>query len=96
MGFRLSALGFRVQGLGFNELRFSRPKSNLGTKRVPVFGVEGLIREPKLPKKGNKGLLWVLGFGFRVQGFGLSYSARMAQPSQKPQKRTRKKSQGPT
>ena len=39
----------------------ARPRRNLGITRVPVC-VKGVIREPKPKKKGNKCLLWVLGF----------------------------------
>ena len=38
----------------------TRPRSNLGIKRVLCFGLyKGMIREP-IPKTGNKGLLRVL------------------------------------
>ena len=37
----------------------SKPKSNLGIKRVPFLVFRGLKGNLN-PKKGNKGLLWVL------------------------------------
>ena len=39
----------------------SRPKSNPGIQRLTLFGFKGNFREPQTEKKGNEGLLWVLG-----------------------------------
>ena len=40
--------------------RCTRPRSNLGIKRVPVlFKKGGVVRKTQTLKHGNKGLLWV-------------------------------------
>ena len=43
----------------------TRPKSNLGINGYPFlvsfFGLEGLVREPKPPKRGSEGLRLVSG-----------------------------------
>ena len=49
-------------GAGDESREATRPRSNLGIKRVPFLVFQGITREPQAPKKGNKGLLRVLGY----------------------------------
>ena len=37
-----------------------RPESTLGMQKGTIFGLKGLIQDPIDPRKGNKGLRWVL------------------------------------
>ena len=61
---------------GCRTVGFTRPRSNLGIKRVSFFGFKGNILEPPTlnketgPTPGSSSGLRAKGLGFRVQGSG--------------------------
>ena len=51
LGFRFLCFLYNVVAPGGCSNKDSRPRSNLGIKRVLFFGFKGIIREPTLSKK---------------------------------------------